>query len=379
MAEVYQQTLELARQLIARRSVTPDDAGCLDVLSARLSAVGFTCERIDRGAVRNLWARRGTGAPLVCLAGHVDVVPPGPVERWTSDPFTPTERDGCLFGRGAADMKVGVAAMTTAAERFVAASPDHSGSVALLFTSDEEGAGVEGTRAVVRELQARGERIDACIIGEPTSVSRLGDTIKNGRRGSLNGVLTVKGVQCHIAYPERGKSPILPALPALAKLAATEWDRGNEYFSPTSFQISDVHAGTGANNTIPGSMEVWFNFRFSTESTEEGLKSRVHAVLDAHGLDYDLKWALSGAPFLSPRGGLVDVVTEAVRTVTGVTPALSTSGGTSDGRFLAGVSREVLEFGPVSASIHGIDEHVNFADIAPLSQIYEHALRALLA
>ncbi|HEV8395770.1 MAG TPA: succinyl-diaminopimelate desuccinylase [Vicinamibacterales bacterium] len=379
MAEVYQQTLELARQLIARRSVTPDDAGCLDVLSARLSAVGFTCERIDRGAVRNLWARRGTGAPLVCLAGHVDVVPPGPVERWTSDPFTPTERDGCLFGRGAADMKVGVAAMTTAAERFVAASPDHSGSVALLFTSDEEGAGVEGTRAVVRELQARGERIDACIIGEPTSVSRLGDTIKNGRRGSLNGVLTVKGVQCHIAYPERGKSPILPALPALAKLAATEWDRGNEYFSPTSFQISDVHAGTGANNTIPGSMEVWFNFRFSTESTEEGLKSRVHAVLDAHGLDYDLKWALSGAPFLSPRGGLVDVVTEAVRTVTGVTPALSTSGGTSDGRFLAGVSREVLEFGPVSASIHGIDEHVNLADIAPLSQIYEHALRALLA
>jgi succinyl-diaminopimelate desuccinylase len=300
------------------------------------------------------------------------------VERWTSDPFTPTERDGYLFGRGAADMKVGVAAMTTAAERFVAASPDHRGSLALLFTSDEEGAGVDGTKAVVRELQARGERLEACIIGEPTSVSRLGDTIKNGRRGSLNGVLTVRGIQCHIAYPERGKSPILPALPALAKLAATEWDRGNEYFSPTSFQISDVHAGTGANNTIPGSMEVWFNFRFSTESTEEGLKSRVHAVLDAHGLDYDVKWALSGAPFLSPRGGLVDVVTEAVRTVTGVTPALSTSGGTSDGRFLAGVSREVLEFGPVSASIHGIDEHVALADLAALSEIYERALAAVL-
>jgi succinyl-diaminopimelate desuccinylase len=379
MADVYRQTLDLAKQLIACRSVTPDDAGCMALLGARLAAAGFACERMDRGPVRNLWARRGTGAPLVCLAGHVDVVPPGPVERWTSDPFTPTERDGRLFGRGAADMKVGVAALTTAAERFVASAPAHRGSLALLITSDEEGAGVDGTKAVVRELQSRGERIDACVIGEPTSVTQLGDTIKNGRRGSLNAVLTVKGVQCHIAYPERGRSPILPALPALAALAATEWDRGNEYFSPTSFQISDVHAGTGANNTIPGSMEVWFNFRFSTESTEESLKARVHQVLDARGLDYELKWALSGAPFLSPRGGLVDVVSEAVRTVTGVTPALSTSGGTSDGRFLASVSREVLEFGPVSASIHGIDEHVTLADIAPLSQIYERALLALLA
>jgi len=379
MTEVYQQTLELARQLIACRSITPDDAGCMAILGARLAAAGFTCERIDRGAVRNLWARRGAGAPLVCLAGHVDVVPPGPVERWTSDPFTPTERDGYLFGRGAADMKVGVAAMTTAAERFVAATPNHRGSVALLITSDEEGTGVDGTKAVVRELQGRGERIDACILGEPTSTTRLGDTIKNGRRGSLNGVLTLKGVQCHIAYPERGRSPILPALPALAALAATDWDRGNEYFSPTSFQISDVHAGTGANNTIPGSMEVWFNFRFSTESTEESLKARVHQVLDAHGLEYELKWALSGAPFLSPRGGLVDVVSAAVREVTGVTPALSTSGGTSDGRFLAGISREVIEFGPVSASIHGIDEHVKLADIGPLSQIFERALGALLA
>jgi succinyl-diaminopimelate desuccinylase len=313
------------------------------------------------------------------MAGHVDVVPPGPVEQWTSDPFTPTERDGFLFGRGAADMKLGVAAMTTAAERFVAATPAHRGSLALLLTSDEEGAGVDGTRAVVRELQARGERIDACIIGEPTSTSRLGDTIKNGRRGSLNGVLTIKGIQCHIAYPERGRSPILQALPALAALAATEWDRGNEYFSPTSFQVSDVHAGTGANNTIPGSMEVWFNFRFSTESTEDGLKQRVHAVLDAHALDYELKWALSGPPFLSARGGLVDVVSEAVRTATGVTPQLSTSGGTSDGRFLAAVSSEVVEFGPVSASIHGIDEHVKLSDIGPLSQVYERALAALLS
>jgi len=378
-ADVHTATLDLAKQLIARRSLTPDDAGCLELIGARLLAAGFTCERMDRGAVRNLWARRGTGAPLVCLAGHVDVVPPGPVERWTSNPFMPTERDGCLFGRGAADMKVGVAAMTTAAERFVASAPDHRGSIALLLTSDEEGAGVDGTKAVVRELQARGERLDACIIGEPTSTTRLGDTIKNGRRGSLNGVLTIKGIQCHIAYPERGRSPILPALPALAELAATEWDRGNEYFSPTSFQISDVHAGTGANNTIPGSMEVLFNFRFSTASTEEGLKQRVHAVLDAHRLDYDLKWALSGPPFLSPRGGLVDAVSEAVRATIGVAPELSTSGGTSDGRFLAGVSREVVEFGPVSASIHGIDEHVRLADIAPLSQVYERALIELLS
>jgi succinyl-diaminopimelate desuccinylase len=378
MADVSQATLDLAKQLIARRSLTPDDAGCLELLGARLSASGFACERMDRGPVRNLWARRGSGTPLVCLAGHVDVVPPGPVEKWASDPFTPTERDGSLFGRGAADMKVGVAAMTTAVERFVAATPAHSGSIALLLTSDEEGAGVDGTKAVVRELQSRGARIDACIIGEPTSVARLGDTIKNGRRGSLNGVLTVKGIQCHIAYPERGKSPILPALPALAELATTEWDRGNEYFSPTSFQISDVHAGTGANNTIPGSMEVLFNFRFSTESTEEGLRSRVHAVLDAHGLDYELLWALSGPPFLSARGGLVDVMSKAVREATGVTPALSTSGGTSDGRFLASIAREVVEFGPVSASIHGIDEHVRLGDIGPLSEVYERALSALL-
>ena len=379
MADVSQQTLDLAKQLIACRSVTPDDAGCMDLLGTRLAAAGFACERMDRGPVRNLWARHGAGTPLVCLAGHVDVVPPGPVERWTSDPFTPTERDGCLYGRGAADMKVGVAAMTTAAERVIAASPGHRGSIALLITSDEEGTGVDGTRAVVRELLGRGERIDACILGEPTSVNRLGDTIKNGRRGSLNGVLTVKGVQCHIAYPERGRSPILPALPALVELAATEWDRGNEYFSPTSFQISDVHAGTGANNTIPGSMEVWFNFRFSTESTDEGLKARVQQVLDAHGLDYDLTWALSGAPFLSGRGGLVDVVSDAVRVIAGVTPELSTSGGTSDGRFLAGISREVIEFGPVGASMHGIDEHVRMADIGPLSRIFEQALRGLLA
>jgi succinyl-diaminopimelate desuccinylase len=377
-SDVHQQTLDLARQLIARRSLTPDDDGSLELLATRLTRAGFACEPIDRGPVRNLWARRGDGVPLVCLAGHVDVVPPGPIERWTSDPFTPTERDGQLFGRGAADMKVSVAAMVTAAERFVAGSPDHRGSLALLLTSDEEGAGVDGTAAVVRELQSRQVRIDACIVGEPTSTERLGDTIKNGRRGSLNGVLTVKGVQCHIAYPERGRSPILMALPALAELGSIEWDRGNEYFAPTSFQISDVHAGTGANNTIPASMDVLFNFRFSTECTADGLKARVHQVLDAHGVDYDLKWSLSGQPFLSGRGGLVDVVSGVVRDITGVTPTLSTSGGTSDGRFLAAIADEVIEFGPVNASIHGIDEHVRLADIAPLSIVYERALSALM-
>jgi succinyl-diaminopimelate desuccinylase len=377
--DIQQQTLELAKQLIACRSITPADGGALELLAARLDRSGFTCERIDRAPVRNLWARRGTGAPLVCLAGHVDVVPPGPVDQWTSDPFTPTERDGHLFGRGAADMKASVAALVTAAERFVARQPHHQGSIALLFTSDEEGAGIDGTAAVVRELQSRQVRIDACIIGEPTSVSRLGDTIKNGRRGSLNGILSVKGIQCHIAYPERGRNPIQVALPALTELAAIKWDRGNEYFSPTSFQISDIHAGTGANNVIPGALEVMFNFRFSTESTADGLKARVQRVLDAHGVDYDLKWSLSGAPFLSPRGGLVDVMSEAVTRVIGVTPVLSTSGGTSDGRFLAGVSREVVEFGPLSASIHGIDEHVPIADLAPLSAVYEQVLGALLA
>ena len=378
-SDIQRDTLDLARRLIACRSITPDDGGSLDVLAARLTTAGFSCERIDRSPVRNLWARRGNRAPLVCLAGHVDVVPPGPVDRWTSEPFSPTERDGRLFGRGAADMKTSVAALVTAAERFVAQQPHHRGSVALLFTSDEEGAGIDGTAAVVRELQSRGERIDACIVGEPTSVERLGDTIKNGRRGSLNAVLRINGIQCHIAYPERGRNPIIAALPPLTELAAIEWDRGNEYFSPTSFQISDIHAGTGANNIIPGSLDVMFNFRFSTESTADQLKARVHEVLDAHGLDYDLQWSLSGAPFLSPRGGLVDVVRAAVADVTGVTPALSTSGGTSDGRYLASVSQEVVEFGPLSASIHGIDEHVLVADIGPLSAVYERALTLLLS
>jgi succinyl-diaminopimelate desuccinylase len=373
------ETLELAKRLIACRSVTPDDGGALDLLAARLTKAGFSCERLDRGPVKNLWARHGYGAPVVCLAGHVDVVPPGPLERWTSDPFSPTERNGSLFGRGAADMKTSVAALVTAAERFAGRQADHRGSLAVLLTSDEEGAATDGTAAVVHELQSRGERLDASLIGEPTSAARFGDTIKNGRRGSLNGVLRVNGIQCHIAYPERGRNPIQGALPALAELAGLAWDRGNEYFSPTSFQVSDIHAGTGANNVIPGTLDVMFNFRFSTESTADQLQARVRAVLDAHGLDYELKWTLSGPPFLSPRGGLVDVLSAAVSAVTGVTPALSTTGGTSDGRFLASVSREVVEFGPLSASIHGIDEHVEIADIGPLTAIYERTIGGLLS
>jgi succinyl-diaminopimelate desuccinylase len=375
---IQRQTLDLAKALIARPSVTPDAAGCLDLLATRLRAAGFACERIDRGVVQNLWAIHGTGTPVVCLAGHVDVVPPGRVEAWTSDPFTPVEREGLLFGRGAADMKSSVAAMVTAAERVVATAPSHRGAIALLLTSDEEGAAVDGTRAVVEHLQQRGERLDACIIGEPTSVAVLGDTLKNGRRGSLNGVLRVKGVQCHIAYPERGRNPIHQAMPALAELAAIEWDRGNEYFSPTSFQIAHVQAGVGVNNVIPGSLDALFNFRFSTESSEETLRSRVHAVLDAHALEYSLEWSLSGRPFLSGRGPLVDAVSEAVQQVTGVTAALSTTGGTSDGRFLAAIAREVIEFGPVGASIHAIDEHVRIADVGPLSLIYEGAITRLL-
>jgi succinyl-diaminopimelate desuccinylase len=377
-ADVQRQTLELAKALIARHSITPDDDGCIELLATRLDAAGFACERVDSGPVRNLWAVHGAGRPAVCLAGHVDVVPPGPRERWTSDPFAPTERDGMLFGRGAADMKTSVAAMVTAAERFVTAVPAHAGSLALLFTSDEEGVAVDGTAAVVRYLMDRGTPLDACIVGEPTSVTLLGDMIKNGRRGSLNGVLIVHGVQCHIAYPERGRNPIHMALPALAELAATVWDRGNEYFAPTSFQIAHVQAGAGANNVIPGGLEVLFNFRFSTESTADALQQRVHAVLDRHGVDYQLTWSLSGNPFLSPRGGLVDVMREAVRSVTGVMPELSTSGGTSDGRFLAAMCREVVEFGPVGASIHAIDEHVRLADLAPLSTIYERAVAQLL-
>jgi len=374
----HDETVALARQLIACRSVTPHDDGCVDLIAARLAAVGFRCERIDRGGVRNLWARHGHGTPLICLAGHVDVVPPGPVEGWTSDPFVATERDGYLYGRGASDMKGPLAAMIVAAERFVAAHPGHVGSVALLLTSDEEGAAIDGTVAVVDALQSRGETIDACIVGEPTSTRLLGDTVKNGRRGSLNGTLLVKGTQCHIAYPERGRNPIHMALSALAELAAVEWDRGNEYFPPTSFQISNVRAGTGIVNIIPGLLEVLFNFRFSPESTVDGMRARVHEILDRHGVEYELVWSLAGAPFMTGRGKLVETVSRAIISVTEVTPELSTSGGTSDGRFIARIAREVVEFGPVAESMHGVDERVRLADLGPLSVIYERTVEALL-
>jgi succinyl-diaminopimelate desuccinylase len=315
----------------------------------------------------------------VCLAGHVDVVPPGALEAWTADPFSPDERDGYLYGRGACDMKTSVAAMVTAVERFVAARPDHRGSLAVLLTSDEEGDAVDGTAAVVERLRAQRTVIDACIVGEPTSSTRLGDTVKNGRRGSLSGRLIVKGVQCHIAYPERGSNPIHSALPALADLAATQWDRGNDFFQPTSFQISNVHAGAGATNVIPGTVEVLFNLRFSPESTEEGIKTRVREALDRHQVEYDLSWSPVARPFMTGKGRLVEALSAAIQAATGLTPALSTSGGTSDGRFLAAIAREVVEFGPMSEGMHGIDERVRLADIGPLSVIYERTLAALVA
>ena len=377
MSDIARETLGLAKALIACRSVTPDDDGAIELVAARLSAVGFRCERLDRGRVGNLWARRGVSGPLVCLAGHVDVVPPGPEGAWTSSPFEPTERDGCLYGRGAADMKAGVAAMVTAAER-VARAADTSGSLAVLLTSDEEGDAVDGTAAVVATLRERGETIDTCLLGEPTSTERFGDTIKNGRRGSLNGLLHVHGHQCHIAYPERGRNPIHDAVPALAALASTEWDRGNEFFQPTRFQISNVHAGTGASNIIPGTFDAAFNFRFSTESTAAELQARVQDILSQYDLRYDLEWTLIGQPFLTPRGPLVDALSVAVEAVAGVRPVLSTSGGTSDGRFLATLAGQVVEFGPLNESIHKIDEHVRIADLEPLSVIYERTVRALL-
>ena len=371
-------TLDLTRALIARPSVTPEDAGCLDLIAARLTPLGFVCERIDGGGVSNLWARRGTTAPLVVFAGHTDVVPTGPVEAWASNPFEPTERDGMLFGRGAADMKSSLAAFVTAIEAFVAAHPQHAGSIALLLTSDEEGDATHGTTLVVETLKARGETLDYCIVGEPTSTATLGDTIKNGRRGSLSGKLTVKGVQGHIAYPQLAKNPIHLAAPALAELAAEVWDEGNEYFPPTSWQMSNIKAGTGATNVIPGTLEVMFNFRFATVHTADDLKARVHAVLDRHGLDYDLAWTLGGKPFLTPRGGLVAALEGAIRDTLAITPELSTTGGTSDGRFIAEICPQVAEFGPVNATIHKLNECIAVDAIEPLSAIYRRTLENLL-
>lgn len=378
--------LQLAEHLIARRSVTPDDGGCQALIAERLRPLGFECESLPSGPegaiVANLWAvRRGASAQgkLLMFAGHTDVVPTGPLAQWHSDPFTPTHRDGKLYGRGAADMKTSIAAMVVAVEEFAAAHPRAPGSVALLITSDEEGPAVDGTVKVCEVLRERGERIDYCIVGEPTSALRLGDMVKNGRRGSLSGRLTVKGVQGHIAYPQLAKNPIHLAAPALAELVATVWDAGNAYFPPTGWQVSNIHAGTGASNVIPGELVIDFNFRFSTESTPEDLKQRVHAVLDRHGLDYDLAWTLGGEPFLTPVGELSEALRGAIRSETGIETQLSTTGGTSDGRFIAKICPQVVEFGPLNASIHKIDEHVEVASIEPLKNIYRKTLEALLS
>jgi len=371
-------TLGLAGQLISRRSVTPDDGGCMPLIAERLSAIGFNCEYLDRNGVTNLWARRGRASPLLCFAGHTDVVPSGPLEQWTSDPFAPTLRDGMLFGRGAADMKGSLAAFVTACEAFVAARPRHAGSIAFLLTSDEEGDATDGTVAVTDALQARGETMDYCVVGEPTAVNRLGDTIKNGRRGSLSGRLTVKGVQGHIAYPHLAKNPVHLAAPAIAELAATVWDSGNDHFPPTTWQISNIKGGTGATNVIPGSLEILFNFRFSTASTPDGLQQRLEETLRRHGLDYELKWTLGARPFLTAEGALVDAARAAIRDELGIDTELSTTGGTSDGRFIAQICPQVIEIGPVNATIHKIDECVEAAALPQLSGIYRRLLEHLL-
>jgi succinyl-diaminopimelate desuccinylase len=370
--------LELASQLIARRSVTPEDAGCQDLIAHRLEAAGFRCEAMKFGEVSNLWARRGTSDPVLCFAGHTDVVPPGPASEWRSDPFVPTVREGQLYGRGAADMKSSIASFIVAVEAFVAERPAHAGSIALLITSDEEGPSVDGTARVVERLRQRGEKIDYCIIGEPSSVDTLGDLIKNGRRGSLSGRLTVKGLEGHIAYPHLARNPIHLLAPALAELAATRWDEGNEFFPPTTWQVSNLHAGAGTTNVIPGSLVMDFNFRFSTASSEASLKDRLDATLRKHGLDYTLEWTQSGRPFLTTPGTLVQSLTSAIERNTGRTPELSTTGGTSDGRFIAEICPQIVEFGPVNATIHKLNEHVDVETLEQLPRIYLDTLRALL-
>ncbi len=371
-------TLALTEQLIALDSVTPEDKGCQNTLINLLKPLGFHCETIQSGEVTNLWARRGTTQPLVVFAGHTDVVPTGPVTQWQSEPFAPTHRDGKLFGRGAADMKTSIAAFVVATEEFVAAHPDHNGSIGFLITSDEEGPATDGTVVVCNQLQARGEQLDYCIVGEPTSSDVLGDTIKNGRRGTMSGKLTVKGVQGHIAYPQLAKNPIHLAAPAMAELVSEVWDQGNDYYLPTSWQMSNIHGGTGASNVIPGEVVIDFNFRFSTASTAEGLQQRVHAILDKHQLNYDLKWTIGGHPFLTPKGNLSDALAKAIKDETGVTTELSTTGGTSDGRFIAKICPQVVEFGPPNGSIHKIDEHIEVRYIDPLKNIYRRALENLL-
>ena len=371
-------TLALAKQLLTEQSITPDDKNCQKILAARLRAIGFEIEEMHFGNTKNFYAKRGNNAPLLCFAGHTDVVPTGDVNQWTFDPFTPTEHNGKLYARGAADMKTAIACFVTACERFIAANPHFSGSLALLITSDEEGDAHDGTTKVVEQLKQRGEQIDYCIVGEPTAVNQLGDTLKNGRRGSLSGNLTVHGKQGHIAYPHLAKNPIHAAAPALAELAATEWDTGNAYFPATSFQISNINGGTGATNVIPAVVNVKFNFRFSTEQTESSLKTHVHEILDKHGLQYDLDWSLSGNPFLTEAGQLTEVAQHAIGEICGIQAELSTTGGTSDGRFIKAIANELIELGFVNATIHQIDEHIELTDIDKLSAIYENMLIQLM-
>lgn len=372
-------TLALTQELMSLSSVTPEDKGCQARLAELLAPLGFVCETIQSGEVTNLWARKGTAQPLVVFAGHTDVVPTGPLEKWQSHPFQPTLRDGRLYGRGASDMKTSIAAMVVACEEFTAAHPDHKGSIGFLITSDEEGPAIDGTVVVCNALKARGEQLDYCIVGEPTSAKTLGDMIKNGRRGTMSGKLTVKGIQGHIAYPQLARNPIHQAAPALAELVAEQWDAGNEYYLPTSWQISNIHGGTGASNVIPGEVVIDFNFRFSTASTVEGLQQRVHAILDKHGLEYDLKWTVGGLPFLTPRGDLSDALSRAIKDEAGLDTELSTTGGTSDGRFIAQICPQVIEFGPPNDSIHKIDEHIEVRYIDPLKNIYRKTLENLLA
>jgi succinyl-diaminopimelate desuccinylase len=370
--------LELATQLIARPSVTPDDAGCQAAIAQRLGRCGFRAERFDRAGVSNSWLRRGAARPLFVFAGHTDVVPAGPRERWSTDPFTPSVRDGWLYGRGAADMKTSIAAFMVAAERFVRGRPGHGGSIALLLTSDEEGAATDGTVAAVEALQARGEALDFALVGEPSSMRALGDTIRNGRRGSLSGRLRVLGVQGHVAYPQLARNPIHELAPALAELARTEWDQGDRDFPPTTFQASNVHAGTGAGNVIPGQCELQFNFRFCPASPPAALCARVEQILLRHGLSYELAWTVGAEPFLTAPGPLVEALSRAISEVTGERAQLSTGGGTSDGRFIARICPQVVEFGPLNASIHQVDERVRIDDVEALTRIYLRTLEMLL-
>ncbi len=372
------ETLELAKDLIARASVTPEDAGCQKLMRSRLEAIGFRSEDLPFAEVSNFWARRGQAEPLLVFAGHTDVVPPGPRDQWHSDPFAPEVRDGMLYGRGAADMKASLAAMVTACEAFVAAHPGHRGSIGFLITSDEEGPSINGTVKVVEHLERIGEKIDLCIVGEPSSSQRLGDVIKNGRRGSLNGRLVIHGKQGHVAYPHLAENPVHLAAAALTELTATEWDHGNEYFPPTSFQISNIQAGTGAENIIPGDLDIMFNLRYSTELTEQTIRERIHALLDRHRLKYTLNWRLSGKPFLTPAGELVEAARAAIGAVTGEATQLSTSGGTSDGRFIAPTGAQVLELGPINATIHQVNECVAVVALDELSEMYRRVMEKLL-